>query len=270
MPSVAKMATAVGDGNLSFPTHVYLVGGRKIYQQTFLNLIPVGEDTDGSIKRINELSYAPTGVGGETYVHEIWGKELLACYSNIADITQRELAEKCIFKWYAIDYTLYDKTKVLPLLNIIADTVTEEGTEEHDKPYVMGKKTIWDGTTFKTLSKARLSEGWSIDKKLGIVKFSQPVTRTYNDTETSAAIGFIGAELDLIAAYERKEGDYDDFIFWYRNVSGGTERPSVHKEGSLLGYYLDTGTPPVVAWTLQNKIALDDYADKALASLEPL
>lgn len=249
LPSGDIEADTVTASNFIRPTNIVLVGERKINQVLFEDLVPVGEDTDGTIKLIDNLSFAPAD----------WGKELLACFSNIADERERELAEKCIYKWYSIDWAVEERTEILPLLNEIADTVTAEGNEEHDKPYVLGVKTIWNGTTFKTLSESRIDSGYTIDKKLGIAKFNEPQI-TITNSDGPDAGNFELAELDMVAAYEMKLGDRDDFLYYERVVQGGTEPDAIHKDSSIVGYYLDG--------VLQNVVDLADYADGVLDNLE--
>ena len=257
MPAGDIEASTIVASNFIRPTSVVLVGSRKINQLLFEDLIPVGEDTDGTIKLIDNLSFAPAGAGqgGESYAYELWGKELVACFSNISDMRERELAEKCIFKWYSIDWTIEVRASILPLLNEIAETVTAEGNEEHDKPYVLGVKTIWNGATFKTLSNARIDSGYTIDKKLGIAKFNTPQI-TIANSDGPAAGNFKIAVLDMVAAYEIKEGVASDYLSWSRAIFGGTEGDAIHKDSSIVGYYLNG--------VLQDSIDLDAYAEDVL------
>lgn len=268
IPSTNLQNEVEGTSNDILPTKAILIGNRAIMQDTFENLVPVGEDTDGSIKNIDDLSYAPSGAGegGEAYDYELWGKELLACFSNISNQRTRELAEKCVFKWYAIDWTKddWDPDEILPLINIISDTVTIEGVEQHEKPYILGQTTYWDGTTFKNIAKAKMSEGYAIDKKLGIVKFSKQQVRTKDDVNGAVAEGFKPAVLDLVAAFERKQGDEWDFVYGWVDITGGTEKYAVHKENSLTGYWKWNG---VDAWTWTNQSSCATYLTAALTKL---
>ncbi len=234
------------------PSGIILVGNRVVCQRKFITLVAVGEDTDGAIKPIGNLSFAPSD----------WGEELIACYTNLATQQQRELAEKCVFKWYSIDWGSYDIDKVLPLLNEISEKVTINGTEKHDKPYILGAKTTWDGTTFKTHSKVRLSEGYQVDKKLGIVKFNKPVYKS--DADGAVSGGLTLADLDLVAAYERKDNNTDDFRTWSRALVG-TTLSAIKVDSNLVSYAkFDDGTDILREL---NTAELDAYAYEALNQL---
>ncbi|MBW8002627.1 MAG: hypothetical protein FVQ80_11500 [Planctomycetes bacterium] len=252
MPGGDYSIKTLSNSNDIYPTNLILSGNRKINQKTFLGLIPVGEDTDGKIKPITSLSYAPAD----------WGKELIACFTNLSTLQQRELAEKCIFKWYQINWATYTRAEVLPLLNEISALTTVDGNTEHDKPYILAEKTTWDGTEFKNIAKAVINEGYSIDKKTGIVKFTnQKVKAT---TEGAVATDFSAPDMDLVAAYEEKAGgDETDFIYWTRALAGGTiTLPATYIDSSITGYY--------IAGVLQNSAALDAYANARLDELDDL
>ncbi len=234
------------------PSGIILAGNRVVCQRKFITLVAVGEDTDGTVKPIDNLSFAPSD----------WGEELIACYTNLATQQQRELAEKCVFKWYSVDWGSYDVDKTLPLLNEISEKVTINGTEKHDKPYILGAKTTWDGTTFKTHSKVRLSEGYQVDKKLGIVKFNKPVYKS--DADGAVSGGLTVADLDLVAAYERKDNTAYDFRTWSRDIAG-TTLPAVKVDSNLVSYSkFDDGTEILREL---NTAELDTYANSALNQL---
>jgi len=171
MPGGAKSETMESISNRILPRALVLVGNRTVNQQMFIDLIPVGVDTDGFVKNISELTYAPSGA---TLTNdEAWGREAIAMFSNLTE-EQRELADKCIFKWYAIDPAVYTALpKILPLLTRISAIVTIEGVDQHDKPYIEITKTVWDGSTFKAGAAVRVNEGY-----LSLIHISEP-TRPY-------------------------------------------------------------------------------------------
>lgn len=263
VPLGAVMSTTEVSSKNILPAYVRLVGDRKILQETFVELVPVGEDTDGTIKNIDDLSYAPVGAGegGEAYSYELWGKEAIAAFSNISNPRQRELAEKCVFKWFSIDWSVYEKDEVLPLLNEISEIITVEGVEKHGKPYITGNKTVWDGTEFKKIADQKIDSGYTIDKKLGIVKFTKIEHENLNSDGPTAG-NFLIPDIDLVAAYESKLNTVDDFIWWRVAIIGGTELEAVHIEDSLTSYYIDG--------VLQNETELNAYANEMLSRLEYL
>jgi len=243
-----------GINNDILPMGVYLVGGRKVHQIDFEKLVPVGEDTDGSIKAINDLSYKPEKIS--------WEKEIVHMFSNVSGDRERELASKCVFKWYSIDWAnvLYSADTVLPLLTNIVETITtDQGLTEFDKPYIVGEKTIWDGVKFKNIANGVIEDGYSIDKKTGIVKFNKPVYKAKQIGAT--AVEFQTPKLTLVAAYEVNNGNADDFEYWYEPIIGGTELAVVHKEDSLVPYYLDDKLDP------ENAVDLDNYANVQMLNL---
>ncbi len=252
IPAGFHTKTMQGISRATKPSSIILAGNRVVCQRTFESLVAVGEDTDGTIKPIESLSYAPSD----------WGEELIACFTNLSTQQQRELAEKCIYKWYSIDWADYDETKVLPLLNELSDKVTVDGIEKHDKPYPMAQKTDWDGTLFKTHSKVRLAEGYQVDKKLGIVKFNKPVYKA--DADGAASGGLTIADVDLVAAYEKKDNTWEDFRTWERDL-GGTTLPVAHIDSNLVSYSkFDVGTDILREL---NTYELDEYANAALNQL---
>lgn len=235
------------------PSRIYVVGNKKVYQQLFEDLIPVGEEIDGTIKRIDDLSYAPAD----------WGNEIKCLFANIATAEQRELAKKCIFKWYSIDFNKYPADMVLPLLSEISNVVVKEGNEIHEKPYLIGTKTLWDGVGFVTTTQGKISEGFAIDKKFGIVKFNKVITQPKNNSYASG--GFESATIDLVAAFESKWGNQEDFPYWWVSIPYGTELSVIHKDSSIVAYYVKnevTGT-----WVFQNSVALNAYTDIILDKL---
>ncbi len=252
MPGGNYSTRVLSNSNDIYPTTLILSGNRKINQKTFGGLVPVGEETDGKIKPIGDLSYAPAD----------WGKELIACFTNLSTLQQRELAEKCIFKWYQIDWSYYTRDEVLPLLNEISALTTVDGNIEHDKPFIRAEKAVWDGTEFKNIAKGIINDGYSIDKKTGIVKFTTQKVKAA--TEGAVAGDFSAPDMDLVASYEEKAGgDETDFIYWTRTLSGGTiTLPAVYIDSSITGYYINGA--------LQNSTALDAYANARLNELDDL
>jgi len=259
------------------PNKIILVGARAQVQEQFKDLIPVGEDIDGSVKPINQLSFSPTTQAPEEeeYPYKAWGDALRDCFTNLATEQEKLLAEKCIFKWYSIDFYLeetvngqdvlvYDPELILPLLSEISDVEVVEGKTDHAKPYVLAETTEWDGTEFKTVAFGKITDGYSIDKKLGIVKFNDPTVKTVTANGPVSG-GFTWAVVDLVAAYEVKAGTTDDFIYYEQAVTGGTEMPAVHKENSMVPWYkIDPDTNVEI---LTNATDLDNYAAEVMTLL---
>lgn len=251
------------------PKELWIVGEKKILQRAFTDLIPVGEDLDGSIKKINELSYFT--VISETYPDEKWGKEYIAGFMNITSETARKLAEKCVFKWYSINWeSEYIKSRetqknILPLLNIISSVITVEGEEKHDKPYVLGVREKWDGISHRLISTiGRLTEGYEVDEKLGIVKFGKP--QYIPKYEGTIPESFIRPQLSLVASYEAKIGNLNDFVYWKSTINGGTELPVIYKDKKLIEYLVWNSNNNT--WVSLNYTLLSNFVKELLIRLK--
>jgi hypothetical protein len=271
LPNLPKMSEEVATKDLLLPNKIILVGDREIRQVTFEGLIPVGEDLDGSVKPINQLSYAPVGAGGgsEAYPYQLWGEEIRTCFQNLDTEQKKELAEKSVFKWYRINGSKYPLDNVLPLLNDISELEIVEGITDHAKPYVLGEITEWTGHEFVTKPKGKLTDGYQIDKKLGMVTFNEPKVKSRATGPNSE--GFTAPVLDLVAAYERYDGLDTDFITFYSLITGGVLPPAVHKETSLVGWYKQTSPAGTLfenlTFELLNQVDVFQYANEVLAQI---
>ena len=235
------------------PKQVYFIGGKNIIQRKFENLVPVGEDIDGGIKRIDDLSYAP----------DDWGVSLGKLFTDLANPAQMELADKCIFKWYAIDFDKYDADKELPLLTEIVDTIIDEGVEKRDKPYILGSKVVWDGVSFVNKDNQKISDGFTLDKKLGLVKFNEVVTKTKITSLENH--GFEPAVLHLVAAFKQKTyNNILDFFSMSKLVPGGTELDVYYEDNKVVAML-----KPDTSWGLTpvNYTEISDHAKKVLDSV---
>jgi hypothetical protein len=263
------------------PEKIILVGGREQVQETFKDLIPVGEDLDGSVKPINQLSYAPADAtpdpADEEWPYKAWGQAMVECFANLDTEEKKKLAEKCIFKWYSIDFYKthedpvtheqvldYDPELILPLLSEISDLEVVEGKTDHMKPYVIAETTEWDGTQFKTVALGKIEEGYTIDKKIGVVKFNDPRAKAQTPLGPTSG-GFTHALVYMVAAYEFKNGDADDFLYYEQPITNGTELPAIHKESSMTPWRKkDPDTGELI---LTNATDLDAFATQAMAQL---
>lgn len=252
MPSYLNTTVVEGISSDIKPSKVIFFGGRSVVQQQFSNLVPVGEDINGDIKRINNLSYAPAD----------WGDSLRKMFTDLDTEEERELADKCIFKWYAIDWDKYNPEAILPLLTETVDTIKEEGVIKRDKPYVLGEKTRWDGVSFVTTGEEKISEGFSIDKNLGLVKFSELIVKPKSDGYASG--GFIKGIVHLIAAYHLRNNNINDFYTRELVIPGGTELPVYYEDSKVVLMYKIEGEILVV----QNLADIVPHVDKVLDSVK--
>ena len=240
------------------PASIVIVGAPTINEKTFSSLVAVGMEKNGKIRPIDDLSYKPAGG---------WGTEPVAgvlTFPNVAGGTYggvaytaaeaRELAKKCIWKWYACGLTGNDRKTYLPLLDIRSEVVVlEDGTtEEHGKPYVVSENARWDGTKWKKDAKGRISTGFTLDNENGIVKFEEPVYTVTTEGPSSGAK--VPPDIDLRAAYETGR-----YAFDYPVPGGEAGTEQIHKVPELRLYQ--------IAGVDQNKTEVDAYARKVARGL---
>ncbi|MFN3151380.1 hypothetical protein [Bremerella sp.] len=163
------------------PLGIELVAGPTRYQVDF-ELEAVGEDIDGEIKPIDELSYKPP---------QGWAFE--TAWTDNVDPRYRELSQQSIFKMYRIklpDYLpgvpktrenrLSSLDEVLPLLpHQIDDDLLPDDTRKRRGAWVLG--TYAGGEHGP--GEQRYTRSFTMDYRRGIVRFAEPVFR-YIDNGT--------------------------------------------------------------------------------------
>ena len=263
-PGGPYKAKETGTGGKLKPAKIVIAGAPLVNEKTFEDLVAVGLEIDGTIRPIADLSYKPASG---------WGTEPIT-FPNVSGGTYngtaysaeeaRELARKCIWKWYALDLTDNERKQYLPLLDVRSEIVESQGNEEHGKPYVNSENAQWDGTSWKKDAKGRISSGFTIDNELGIVKFEEPVYSI--TTEGGSHGGLVAPDIDLRAAYEQKP-DPDDAreqicsYYYARAVAGGAAGTKLlHKIPELRVWYI-TGTA-------QNEANVEAYAKLVAQRLE--
>lgn len=182
-----------------------------IFQARF-ELEPVGLDTDGQIKPIDELSYTPSG----GWLSESDPRNLLA------DSTDKEayaLANYTVFRWFRIkafsdgtnnlpgyDGTITDLRKeVLPLRRELVQDDTADGVAFERRPYVFGTFIPHsDPPALENAEDEIVAEGFSLDRERGIARFpmDRPMVKYPADGE-----GFEEPDLYLVAAFHVNHPD---------------------------------------------------------------
>lgn len=189
--------------------------------EQWLELEAVALDTDGTIKPFADLSYGTGGDFGGDYIS----------YRTLATDAQREAATKSAFRWYRIkggqDVDGWkDGVSLEDMLPISAELVTTEivkasdGTEQlrRKRAYVKGSTAASSTDTDNTDADTEQHEGFSIDEKTGIVKFSRP--QKVNDDDDEEDVRILEASLQLrcvvfgdrLAVEEIVGGPYGDEI----------------------------------------------------------
>lgn len=174
IPPDMLMAEGRGFDPEPIPEKLRIVTGPVLFQMRFA-LEAVGKDTDGKIKKIDDLSYAPAAG---------WEKE--SPYALLADETDekiRALVEETVFKWYRIvepiEVPKNEKTTkradILPVFDkLIDEEEDDDGVKVPLKAKVDGKffddegLNDADATTY-----IEVKEGWSLDGDRGIVQFNK-------------------------------------------------------------------------------------------------
>jgi hypothetical protein len=188
------------------PDSLKLVGGPTRYQYKVL-LEAVGEETDGSIKPIDDLSYKPSD-GWEDVHHED--------FHDIADNEKRQLALKTVYRLYRIKqqanlagggrnalnppgYTGPDILKLkqlLPISSKLLDTFivthSETGETEEAERDAFVEGDYYDNVSNNILRDANVTGlkypgSFSIDEDSGIVRFGRPVFKFNSDDQVVPA-----------------------------------------------------------------------------------
>jgi hypothetical protein len=243
------------------PDLLRFVGGRTRFQIE-ITLRAVGLDTDGTIKKINSLSYMPTSGWG--YVDL---QDMTAVGVSQADIRQREflrtLARDTVFRWYQIALEINDdngnpyrfnvpgfgevtRVKQLLLLESMVELMQDADGHFRAKPAEvvgmfaderLGSETTEDGTIYWG--------GFSIDAERGLVQFSAPVYQI-NDAAANGA-AFQEAAIRLITAAHVRDPDTWAWIRYTRDLqlNPGGNFSKVYKHGeaylAVLPVYDDSG-----------------------------
>ncbi len=191
------------DGGISIdppeiPDAIEFVGGPTLFQIMF-QLAPVGLDTDGKVKPINQLSYAPTG--GWTTVdpcefYSLAGGKVESDTSGARN-SPRDLAQRTIWKWYSVFSTevginvpgygkITDINQVIPLNDYRLETVTQDGEERRKEATVFGTYAKRDGTT-ENEERREYKYPFQINGNRGLVIFDRPVFK-YGGTAKYRAV----------------------------------------------------------------------------------
>jgi hypothetical protein len=123
------------------PDKLVLVTARIRWQMD-LKLVAVGEERNGDIKPIDELSYTPAVNGKRT-----WEYADMPHYSSVSNLRCRELAKKSVYRWYRIKegfgvpfaYPIETLDQILPIENNQIEMRRVEGRWEPRAPWVYGK-----------------------------------------------------------------------------------------------------------------------------------
>ena len=237
LPSGAKEKNDLGQQKLDRPD-VYLVRGAQNICQITSTLVPVGLDTDGSVKPLESVSYYAAAVAAwgsigaairAGFAHWMDADGSYSPTSGYTGPVTYAAACACATKscgcWFQIPAT---QKIFLPALPTICETYMEQtsGKAEWKKPYLLqvGSPQFFDKQTqqWKQLSTINNS-AWELDEKRGIVKLTEGCVLNADDS-------IIGVQ--LVWAYHELHSDgtlQQDNFYSAQQITGDSDDPD---EGS--------------------------------------
>lgn len=231
--------------------------------QSKIKLEPVGIDTDGSLKRIEDLSYKPTGG---------WTEEWPLDFAGITDETNRALAQQSVWRLWAIKefaegglsipqitgFAITKPTQLLPLRERLLETDKDHNdVQRQNFPYLEGATVYTDTDT----TPARYNGKFDIIYDQGIVITESPVFKL-----TSAGIS--EPTLYITVAHHIRDANTDGLVSYFRDRTigvGSTITDSVPEFVRTIIRLYEGTSPSTVT---DNKSTLDAEADKYLDAMQ--
>ena len=232
----------------------WIVRGARIVKEILCNnLEPVGEELDGSVKALTNLSYKPADGFKDAFL----GNLPTAVNYNGVDYDEDEIWEKAsrsVYKWYRLPEAQQWR------LPILSERVTTKTTPEGEVIRLgpMVTVTMLDATGPPPHRRVTVQthEGFSLDARRGIVMFADVAVSSENDEEL--VIDDISqAAVNLTFAFEsiQQDGSIKDEDFYMLVDGVGGEIEVIHAPELVLYRIHDVD---------QNVAALDDYATKLI------
>ena len=242
-------------------------GGRHVIQRAFW-LDPVGLDTNGAVKPLKDLSYAPDsndtygGFGKKPYRWIDFFQGLLEATPITA---AHSAADKSVFKWYRLPV---DYLHFLPLLkDIVSTIIDDDGEKRRDKPWIeIYTNARWPSLDVgPTLLQGIVDESeYEIDAKFGIVKFHEAKS---SDPGADDEADITPASVKGTFAYRScgSSGVGPNDFYSYSAGSGQLEEVLYRPKMILYGIYNDMTQQ--VDW--KNLTELDAQAADLISSIDP-
>ena len=187
------------------PDSISVLCDRTRHQADFL-LEAVGEDTDGTIKAIANLSYVPAAG---------WASEIPPFFDNV--LTEKgerahRLAQQTVYRWYRITvpvdvpgYGRVDDLDRLELEPVQVQTVIEDGKKRSRPAIIKGVWFEWklgsDANVASTIDPDNPNDeyhrAFTVDAEKGLVKFSEPI---YANSSGTVPHIYVAATLRLRTA----------------------------------------------------------------------
>lgn len=174
------------------PDSLEVIGGPVLVQAKF-KLQAVGEDTDGSIKPIDDLSYKPADGWENQEVFSFGG--ITATYTRDGKtLNAMDLARKSVWKWYRIekfadetfdipglpDTKITSIKSILPISDSLIDMTEVPAVVGQREPKKIEVEGIYasEGLDYaNTTDGTRYPDEFSVDRTRGIIQFNQPVRK---------------------------------------------------------------------------------------------
>ena len=251
----------------TFKPEAYRIRGARAVVQRTSELIPVGLDTDGSVKPIADLSYysvitgmysgsddnAKVANGVKNGFYEM----RLQTGATALQKKQQECATKSVWRWFRVPDA---ELMLLPALDHICETITEGGEITWRRPYVDCAATWF--TRLKSAGDfestvGEVHKGYDIDCAKGIVKLNEI---PFNAARTGLAT------VELTWAYHQREDDgtLSDACYYFYLEGVGWEEQLICIDWLVLRGTRDA--LGVVTWL--NQADLDTIAAKIIDQVE--
>jgi hypothetical protein len=256
------------------PSSIVLMGG-KVSVQSKLKLRAVAPDLDGTIKRIDDLSYVPSS--GWTWIQGSDFEDVLAEFGSEA----HRLAKMAVFRWYQVE-SQADGTQDVPgygAVNGIDDILPIDphlnatyndldGKQKYQPAFIQG---IWlpgageGNATSNTDIEEYYESGFSIVKEIGLVKFSgtQPVVMLDGFGACKEA------ELYLTCSYNVRSSTHHQPLRYGRTLAlGGAPSlsgPMLIRHPEIVQMFTGVYSGTVLTSTTNNTTDVNTMADAILA-----
>jgi len=273
-PSGAAEEDAPGEKMTRRAAKYTVCGGRHVVQMT-ARLLPVGRDTDGAVRPLPALSYAPDasdpyggfGIsdGSVNYQAPFFNSLGDGSYGLVLTPAQKAASES-VFRLWVIPGSY---RHLLPVLPEIVDTETVQdgvdgSVERRRRPYLFDntESIVPDPETGLAVEGELEDSEWEIDSESGLVKLTAPRWRVDGSGRQ------LPSELDLTFAVRwRGENGLSDGDFYSYSEGSGELETVIHRP-ELVAYGVWDGS--AVAWrNVDGSRSLDEFAAAAISQADP-
>lgn len=272
LPTAQLMAASTGVDPPTNPQYVRICYGPSVAQARF-KLIALGRDTDGTLKELDSLSYAPSAG---------WDQEPPHFPNVYAQHGQDDwiLAMTSVYRYYAVNKfapdtlelpdgsaTLASIAPVLPLLPTLLTTEVYLSRPQYERPKVYGiyfkDKHPNKGNT---AIDEEVEEPFQFDRYRGMVIFSEAMFRQGGVDDP-----ILPADLYLEAAFRLRSATNFQFVAYHKDVQVdpfGAGYHNVRLEDAFAQTIAQYDNTHTVTGTTTNETELDTLAAAAVAAAE--